>query len=99
MTINVERGLGADVAYHSGECLDIHTVFKCHGGEGVTQIVEADLLALRSLQYLLEFAVDRVGISRLALLDGGWEHPLAGGGFLMLRKDIQHIGRQKDGAD
>ena len=28
MTINVECGLGADVAYHSGESLDIHLGYK-----------------------------------------------------------------------
>ena len=62
----------------------------------MTQIVEADLLALRTLEDLLEFAVDRVGVSRLTFLDGRWEHPLAGGIFLMHRKDIQHIGRQNE---
>ena len=99
MAVDVERGLCADVAYHGGERLDIHSVFECHRSKGVAQVVEADLLAPRSLQYLLEFAVDRVGISRLTLLDGRREHPLAGGGFLMLRKDFQHIRGQKDGAD
>ena len=69
MAVDVERGLRADVTYHSGECLDIHTVFKCHGCKCVAQVVETDLLAPRSLQYLLEFAVDRVGISRLSFLD------------------------------
>ena len=70
MAVDVERGLRADVAYHSGESLDIHAVFKCHRSEGVAQVVEAYLLALRSFEDLLEFAVDRVGIPRLALLDG-----------------------------
>ena len=96
---DIHCGLRADVAYHGGECLDIHTVFQRHGCEGVAQVVEANLLALSPLQYHLEFAVYRVGIPRLALLDGRWEHPLAGGIFLMLRKDIHHIRGQKDGAD
>ena len=69
MAVDVERGLRADVAYHSGESFDIHAVFKRHGYKGMAQIVEADLLALRSLQYLLEFAVYRVGISRLSFFD------------------------------
>jgi len=96
VTVYVERCLVADVAYHSGESFDIHAVFKRHGSEGMAQVVEADLLALRSLQYLLEFAVDLVGISRLTFLDGRWEHPLAGSIFLMHRKDIQHIGWQNE---
>ena len=99
MAVDVERSLRADVSYHGGESLDIHAIFKCHRSEGVAQVVKADLLTPRSLQYLLEFSVDRVGIPRLSFLDGGWEHPLAGGGFLMLRKDFQHIRGQKDGAD
>ena len=70
MAVYVERGLGADVADHGGERLDVHAVFECHGSEGVAQVVETDLLALRSLQYLLEFAVYRVGIPRLTFLDG-----------------------------
>ena len=96
---DIHSGLGADVSYHSGKSLDIHAIFKCHRSEGVAQVVEADLLALRSLQYLLEFAVDRVGISRLTLLDGRREHPLAGGCFLMHRKDLHHIGREDGCAD
>ena len=52
----------ANVTYHGRESLDIHAVFKRHGSEGVAQVVETDLLALRSLQYLLEFAVYRVEI-------------------------------------
>ena len=83
---------------HSGQRLDVHAVLNRHGGEGVAEVVEADLLAPRSLQYLLEFAVYRVGISRLTFLDGRWEHPLAGGVFLVLRKDIQHIGRKNERA-
>ena len=67
---DIHSGLGADVADHGGQRLDVHAVFKCHGSEGVAEVVEADLLALRSLQYLLEFAIDRIGISRLTFLDG-----------------------------
>ena len=62
MAVDIERGLRADVADHGRKRLDIHAVFECHGSEGVAQVVEADLLALRSLQYLLEFAVYRVEI-------------------------------------
>ena len=58
MTINVECGLGADVSYHGGQGLDIHTVFECHCSEGVAQIVEADFLALRPLQYLLKSSIE-----------------------------------------
>ena len=58
VAVDVERGLGADVADHGGERLDVHAVFQRHGCKGMAQIVEADLLAPRSLQYLLEFAID-----------------------------------------
>ena len=70
MAIDIERSFRADVADHGGKGLNIHSVFQCHRSEGVAQVVEAHLLALRSLQYLLEFAVDRVGVSRFSFLDG-----------------------------
>ena len=43
MAVDVERGFRADVAYHSGESLDIHAIFKCHRSEGVAQIMETYL--------------------------------------------------------
>ena len=98
MTIDIKRSLRADVSYHGGKSLDIHAVFQRHRSERVTQVVEAHLLALRSFQYLLEFAVQGRRIPRLTFLDGRWEYPLTGGVFLVLRKDIQHIGRQDERA-
>ena len=50
MAVDVERGLGADVSYHGGESLDIHAIFKCHRGEGVARVVEANQRKLRFLQ-------------------------------------------------
>ena len=35
VAVDVERGLRADVAYHSGESFDIHAVFKCHRSKGM----------------------------------------------------------------
>ena len=35
---DIHSGFRADVAYHSGESLDIHAIFKCHRGEGVAQL-------------------------------------------------------------
>ena len=52
--INVQRGRRRHMAQHGGEGLDVHAVFQGHGGEGVAQIVEADLLAPGPLQNDLE---------------------------------------------
>ena len=41
---DIHSGLGADMAYHGGQRLDVHAVFNRHGGEGVAQVVEAHLL-------------------------------------------------------
>jgi hypothetical protein len=32
---DVHSGFRAHMSYHGGQCFDIHTVFQCHGGEGV----------------------------------------------------------------
>ena len=52
--INVQRGRRRHMAQHGGEGLDVHAVFQGQGGEGVAQIVEADLLAPGPLQNNLE---------------------------------------------
>ena len=52
--INVQRGRRRHMAQHGGEGLDVHAVFQGHGGEGVAQIVEADLLTPGPLQNDLE---------------------------------------------
>ena len=30
------------VAQHTGDCLDIHAVLECQGGEGMSKLVEAE---------------------------------------------------------
>ena len=64
MAVDVERGLGADVANHGGESLDIHTVFQRHGCEGVPEIVEADVLTFSSLQGSVKYLPYRRGMIR-----------------------------------
>ena len=36
--INVQRCSRRHMAQHGGECLDVHAVFQCHGGESMAQI-------------------------------------------------------------
>ena len=93
MGINVEGGLRADVPYHIGQHLHVHSVFECHRCEGVAQVVEADVLTSRAFKYELESAVYRRGISRLSLFDGRWEYPLAGLAFLHFGENGYHIRR------
>ena len=45
------------VAQHTGDCLDIHAVLECQGGEGMTQVVEANVRKAGLLQQDLQPAV------------------------------------------
>ena len=63
--------------------LDVHAVFQGGGGEGVPQIVEPQMPALRSLQHCLEPLSDGGWVHRGVFLDGGGEHPAGVDGFLV----------------
>ena len=52
--INVQRCSRRHMAQHGGECLDVHAVFQCHGGESMAQIMKSDLLAPGPLQNDME---------------------------------------------
>ena len=69
MRVGVQRETGIGMPKYFRERLGIHAARQCVGCEGVAQVVESHLLALRSFEDLLEFAVDRVGISRLSFFD------------------------------
>ena len=62
MAVDVERGLRADVAYHSGKSLDIHAVFKCHRCEGVAKVgiseIRAELLPEEKVENIVSLQKD-----------------------------------------
>ena len=68
--IDVEGGLRADVSYHIGQYLYVHSVFERHGGKCVAQVVEADLLTSRPFKEQLESLIECRRVSRLTDIDG-----------------------------
>lgn len=73
--VDVQGGGRGDVADDHRQGFDVHAVLQCHGGEGMAQVMEANLLALRPLQCLLHPAADEVGRQRTVLLHRRREHP------------------------
>ena len=69
MAVDVQRGFCADVANHGRQGLDVHTVFECHGSEGMAQVVESDSLAVGSLEDELEAVIECRGVARLPIVD------------------------------
>lgn len=98
MAVDVERGLRADVSYHSGERFNIHTVFECHCSEGVAEVVKPHPLAFCAFQYLLKPMIDRRRVSRLREVKRGRENPLAVGSRFQLCQQFCHFGRQQNHA-
>ena len=60
--VDVQRGAAGHVPDHRGEGFDIDSVFQRHGGEQVTQVVEADVLAPGPLQNRSQVFTDGGGI-------------------------------------
>lgn len=61
MGIDVQCGGGRHMADDGGQRLDVHAMFQRVGGEGMPQVVKADVLAVRPIQNLGQL-----------LPDGGW---------------------------
>ena len=60
MGIGVQGEAGGEVPQHSGHCLDVHSILKGQGCEGVPQIVEPDPRQSRPLQHPVEHVEDTV---------------------------------------
>ena len=43
MGVGVQGEASGEVAQHTGDCLDVHTVLQGDGCEGMAEIVESDL--------------------------------------------------------
>ena len=57
MCIGVQCEPGGEVAEHSTDGLDIHTVLQGDGGKGVAEVVESDLWDTCSCQHSFEHIV------------------------------------------
>ena len=92
--VTVDGGGGRDVANDGGDGFHVHAVLQGHGGEGVAQVVEANVLAVGPLKGLFQFAIDALRIDGRVLLDRRREHPAGVRPLLQLLQDLPHSGRQ-----
>ena len=69
VAVDIQRGFCADVADHSRQGLNVHAAFERHGSEGMAQVVEADTLAVGSLEDELEAVIECRGVARLPIVD------------------------------
>lgn len=60
MGVGVQGEACGEVAEHAGYGLDVYTVLQGQGGEGVAEVVEANLRDASPLQYPLQHIVDTV---------------------------------------
>lgn len=105
--LHLAGGVGVDVqsrgsrhmADGGGEGLHIHAVGQGGGGEGVPQVVEADVFVVRPFQHGGQLFTDRGRVQREVLLYRGGKHPPGVNAFSILRQHLDHWGRQKHGPD
>ena len=98
MGVGVQRERRIGVTQDAGQRLGIHSAGKGVGGEGVTQIMEADAGQPRPLKERFHVAIGRVGIDWILRLHRVGEYPLTDGIRLAPPQDFSHTVRQDDGA-
>lgn len=87
------------VAQHGGEGLDVHAIFQCHGGKGMTQIVKSDLLAPSPLQNDMEPPEHGTGCERHIQILWGWKQPPGLCRLSVFPEHLHHSRRQHQFAD
>ena len=98
MGVGVQREGRIGVAQDSGQRLSIYTAGEGVGGEGVTQIVEANAGQPCPLEERFHVAIGCIGIDGIFRLHRIREYPLADGIRLAPPQDFSHAVRQDDGA-
>ena len=97
MSVGVQREARGVMTEHRGHGFYIHAVLQRHGGEGVTQVMEAYPWQSRPFQHPLEHvqhAVRGHGAS-----GGRWEYPFAVTRFSsLLHQNVYRVCRQRQGA-
>ena len=79
MGVGVQRERRIGVTQDAGQRLGIHSAGKGVGGEGVTQIMEADAGQPRPLKERFHVAIGCVGVDGIFRLHRIREYPLADG--------------------
>ena len=74
MGISIQGEACREVAQHTADCLDIHTILQGNGCEGVAEVVESDLRDASPLQHPLKHIIDAVRGDGAAV--GGREYVL-----------------------
>ena len=97
MGVGIQREGGVGVAQDTGQGFGIYAAGEGVGGEGVTQIMEADAGQPRPLEQRLHMAISRVGIDGIFRLHRVREYPLANGIRFSPPQDVHHAVRQNDG--
>ena len=98
MGVGVQREGGVGVTQNPRQGFGIYAAGEGVGGEGVTQIVEADAGESCPLEQRLHVAISRVGIDGIFRLHRIWENPLADGIRFAPPQDFSYAVRQDDGA-
>ena len=98
MGVGVQREGGVGVAQNPRQGFGVHAAGEGVGGEGVTQIVEADAGESCPLEQRLHMAISRVGIDGIFRLHRVREYPLANGIRFSPPQDVHHAVRQNDSA-
>ena len=86
--VYVQGGSRRYMPQHGGKGLDVHTIFQCHGGKGVAQIVKSDLLAPGPLQNDMEPPEHGAGCERHIQIFRRGEQPP---GFCCLSVFPEHL--------
>ena len=85
------------MAQDTGQGFGVHAAGEGVGGEGVTQIVEADAGEFCPPEQRFHVEVGRAGVDRILRLHRVGEYPLADGIRLAPPQDVRHRLRQEDG--
>jgi len=98
MGVCVQREAGIGMAQNARQRFGIYAAGESVGGEGVTQIMEADAGQPRPLKQRLHVAIRRVGIDWIFRFHWVRKDPLADSIRFSPPQDVSHAVRQDDGA-
>ena len=96
VAVDVDGDGGGDVADDGGEGFHVHAELQGYGGEGVAQIVEADVRQACLCENIFQLFVGSVWRSRPLRLQQIREDPLAPGRLFPFPEQVERAGGQND---